>query len=81
MKLRVLFFAHLREHIGARETEVDLPAGATAATLKAHLAELYPALAPALPNLVVAVNHEFAADPTPIPEGAEIALFPPVSGG
>jgi len=35
----------------------------------------------ALDSALVAVNHEFAFDEEIIPAGAEIALFPPVSGG
>jgi len=32
-------------------------------------------------STLVSVNREFAFDENVIPEGAEIALFPPVSGG
>ena len=40
-----------------------------------------PALQPLLPRLHVAINNDYAADSDPIPAGAEIACFPPVSGG
>jgi len=30
---------------------------------------------------LVAINKEYAFDQEEIPQGAEIALFPPVSGG
>jgi hypothetical protein len=35
----------------------------------------------ALPSSVVAINHEFASDEQVIAPDAEVALFPPVSGG
>lgn len=81
MKLKVLLFAHLREKAGTRETQVEVPLGVSAAEVKTRLGELYPALKPALAGIVMAVNKEYVADTTLIPEGAEIALFPPVSGG
>jgi molybdopterin converting factor small subunit len=31
--------------------------------------------------MMAAINREYAADEQVIPEGAEIAFFPPVSGG
>lgn len=81
MKIQVLLFAHLKDAAGRRAVELELPAPATAAGLKRKLAEVCPALAPALAHALVAVNREFASDETPIAEGAEVALFPPVSGG
>ena len=81
MKLQVLLFAHLREKAGTRVAEVDVPTGASAAAVKARLGELYPALKPALDRILMAVNKEYVSDDTLISEGAEIALFPPVSGG
>jgi molybdopterin converting factor subunit 1 len=81
MKLTVLLFAHLKEKAGVRAAEVEVPAGASAGAVKARLGVLYPALKPALANILMAVNHEYVSDDTLISEGAEIALFPPVSGG
>ena len=81
MKTKILLFAHLKDKAGTREAEIELPARASAADLKTRLAETYPALKPALANAIVAVNREFMADEALIPEGAEIAIFPPVSGG
>ena len=81
MKTKVLLFANLKDRAGTREVELDLPAQASAADLKARLGEAYPALKPMLITAIVAVNQVFAADDTPIPPGVEIAIFPPVSGG
>jgi molybdopterin synthase catalytic subunit len=49
--------------------------------LKQRLGQSFPGLAPALETSLVSINHEFAFDEDPVPEGAEVALFPPVSGG
>jgi molybdopterin converting factor subunit 1 len=81
MKTKILLFANLRDRAGTREVELDLPPQATAADVKTCLAQAYPALRPMLTTAIVAVNRVFSAGDALIPEGAEIALFPPVSGG
>jgi molybdopterin converting factor small subunit len=58
-----------------------VPAGASAAVVKARLSEAYPSLGPALKRILMTMNREFVSDETLISEGAELALFPPVSGG
>ena len=77
----VLLFATLRDRVGASHVEVELEDGATVKELKAKLAEHFLALAGYLPNVLVAVNQAYAFDEEVIPDGAEVALFPPVSGG
>ena len=54
---------------------------ATVSDMKAVLAKVLPALEPALPTALTAINQEFAFPSDTIPPGAEVALFPPVSGG
>jgi molybdopterin converting factor small subunit len=34
-----------------------------------------------VPNVLIAVNEEYAGDDELIPAGAQIAVIPPVSGG
>ena len=80
-EIKVLFFATFRQMAGVRETMVELPQGARVADLKARLEEDYPGLAEALGSSLVSLNREFAFDEDVIPEGAEVAVFPPVSGG
>jgi len=81
MKARVLFFATLRDRAGTRQAELDLPAGLTVADFKRLLVDRYPGLKPSLSSMIVAVDRRFAPDETIVPEGAELAVFPPVSGG
>lgn len=80
-EVSVLFFATLKELVGVREIRLDLPAGASVSQLKSILENRYPRLTPALKTTLVSVNREYAADEELIPQGAEVALFPPVSGG
>jgi MoaE-MoaD fusion protein len=80
-EVNVLFFATIRELTGTRQTTLVLPEEASVADAKAQLVEKYPALKLAMDTTVVAVNREFAPDEIKVPSGAEIAIFPPVSGG
>jgi len=81
MKVRVLFFATIRSLIGQKELEVNVPEGTTVAELKSILGKKYPEADPALSTMLAAVNREFSDDETEIPENAEVAFFPHVSGG
>lgn len=81
MKVTVLYFATLRDRAGNAEEQVDLKIGATVADLKQRVVELHPELEPGIDTVLASVNKEFAFPEDEIPEGAEVALFPPVSGG
>ena len=81
MKVVVLFFAAARERAGAERRVVEMPAGATVATLWKRLADETPALAPVLATSRAAVDEEFAPTTTPLRDGAVVAVLPPVSGG
>ena len=82
MKITVLFFATLRSLTGLKSEVFLLPPESNVSDLKALVAERFPQVAPALVNTVlVSVNREYAGDNHVIPDGAEVALFPPVSGG
>lgn len=78
---KVLFFATLREKTGLRETTIEFPPGAHISDIKNMLLEMFPSLKPNMDTIIVAMNHEFAFDEYSVPDGAEIAIFPPVSGG
>jgi molybdopterin converting factor subunit 1 len=82
MNVTVLFFATLRSLTGVKTLTLDLPAESRVADLKLVIAERFPQVAPALVETVlVSVNREYADDEQIISESAEVALFPPVSGG
>ncbi len=78
---RVLFFATLREKTGLRETTIEFSAGARIMDIKQMLVERFPEIKQNMETIIVAVNREFAFDEDLVVDGAEIALFPPVSGG
>jgi len=80
-RAKVLFFANLREKTGVREASISFPKGTKISDLKNLLVEMYPNLKPNMETIIVAMNHEFAFDEYVVQDGAEIALFPPVSGG
>ncbi len=80
-KITLLFFATLKDYAGTRQTEMEIEPGTKVADLKNRLMKKFPKLEPALGTVLVSVNKEFAFDHEEIPEGAEVALFPPVSGG
>lgn len=80
-KVTVLFFATLKDKAGTARGELELAEGATVADLKQQLWKQFPNLPNASSAMLVAVNKEYAFDQETIPPRAEIALFPPVSGG
>lgn len=82
MRVRVLAFATAATALGGTEHSLELDAGATVADLAARLLAAHPALVPLWPRLAIAVAGQLARDPaTPLTEGTEVALLPPVSGG
>lgn len=81
MKLTVRYFAVARERAKLGSEVVELPAGAKVADLKALLASRHPALASVFPQLKFALDEEFAPLDTPLHDGCEVALIPPVAGG
>jgi molybdopterin converting factor subunit 1 len=81
MKLRILYFATLRDLVGAREETVYLSESSCVKDLKSHLGKDHPELIQAFDSVIIAVNREFAFDDQPLEDGDEVAIFPPVSGG
>lgn len=81
MKLNVTFFARARDLAGVPSLQVELPEGSTVRDLRQALAEQAAPLRPLLPRLFIAVGTDYAEDATRLTPGAEIACFPPVSGG
>ncbi|MCL5428487.1 MAG: molybdopterin converting factor subunit 1 [Chloroflexi bacterium] len=80
-KVKILFFATLKDRAGTAKADLEIPDSITVAELKELLFQRFPDLPKSKANLLVAVNKEYAFDQEQIPQGAEIALFPPVSGG
>ncbi|MGH6646182.1 MoaD/ThiS family protein [Aquabacterium sp.] len=88
MKINVRYFAQVREKLGPGEA-LDWPEGAaevpaTVGELRQWLIGRSPAHAQALDAalpLRAACNQLMCSAQEPLPDGAEIAFFPPVTGG
>jgi|GEM_PF-31566 len=85
MKITVLFFASLREALGSEREVLEVPAQvATVSALRSWLAERGGVWADALgPGRAVraALDQAMAQGDALLHEGAEVAFFPPVTGG
>ncbi len=80
-RVKLLFFATLRDRAGAKSMELDIPAGLTVRGLKDQISDQYPNLREAMSSVIITINREYAFDEAIIPPNAELAMFPPVSGG
>lgn len=85
MRLKILYFANLRELLKVTSEEFSMTSQAqTLADLKASLAERgdqWHAIMLDNPNLLVAINQETVSGDAILNDGDEVAFFPPVTGG
>ena len=80
-RVKILFFATLRDRAGARSMELEIPDDLTVQGLKETLGRQYPNLTESMKSVLITINREYAFDEAVIPQGVEVAMFPPVSGG
>ena len=85
MKLKIRYFASVREKVGRDAEEIELPAGvATVAALRSHLrgrGGVYEDTFSERILLRAAVNQDMVQPSAPVKAGDEVAFFPPVTGG
>lgn len=81
MKVRVKFFAILRERAGAAEVSKEIQDGCTVAQLWESLQRDYPKLGGPTFRLLYAVNQNYVTGEEILKDGDEVAIIPPVSGG
>ena len=79
--IKLLFFATIRDRAGMRSLEFEIPAGMTILQLKEKIGTDYPNLKESMKSVLITIDREYAFDEAIVPANAEIALFPPVSGG
>ncbi len=83
MKVKVRYFASLREALGAGET-LDVGPASSVGELRDMLLARSPAHGEALHRqraLRCALNETLCDESAALSEGAEVAFFPPVTGG
>jgi MoaE-MoaD fusion protein len=76
VQVRIRLFAGLRERAGTGSRALELPDGSTLGHVWAALD-----LGDEPPGLLYAVNKRYAEPSSPLADGDEVALIPPVSGG
>lgn len=81
MQVKLLFFASLKDIVGRRELDVDVPTGTTIQDLWENLESRYPLLGRYRSLVLTSLNEEYVDRKAVISDGDEVALFPPVSGG
>jgi molybdopterin converting factor subunit 1 len=80
-RIKLLFFATIRDRAGTKSMDLDIPEDLTVQGLKDKIAEEYPALRDSMKSVLITIDREYAFDEAVIPPNAEMAMFPPVSGG
>jgi molybdopterin synthase sulfur carrier subunit len=85
LKVKVLYFASVREKVGKDAEELELPSGvATVAALRSHLrgrGGVYEKAFSEKALLRAAVNLDMVQPSAAVKAGDEVAFFPPVTGG
>jgi molybdopterin converting factor subunit 1 len=81
MKIRLLFFAVLRDITGRSEDVLELPDGTRAGDVWQRLREEHNALRDYVQPPMIAVNESYVSAGEPLRDGDELAFIPPVAGG
>jgi len=81
MNIKILVFAHLKEILGFEEVQLEVPEGSNCQDLFDLLESKYSEIKDHRKHLKMAMNGEYMQSSDQIVDHAEIAVFPPVSGG
>ena len=81
MRVRLLYFAVLRDIAGTSAADVELPSGARAADVWERLRAEHRELSDYRQPPMVAVNEEYVEPDQVLRDGDELAFIPPVAGG
>ena len=81
--IRILYFGMLRDKLGRDQEQLEWQGGSTSellAQLRSRDTQWAEALAPGQ-VFRTAVNRQMAYGEVPVPDGAEVGILPPVTGG
>jgi len=81
MRVKLLYFAVLRDIVGTTEADVTLPSGARPRDVWSALRAEHRELAGYDEPPLTAVNESYASPDVELREGDELAFIPPVAGG
>ncbi len=85
MKLQLRYFASIRESLGLEQEVIELPMSVrTIDDLRTHLrlrGSIWSEVLGEGKVLRCALNHQMVNASTELVDGAEVAFFPPVTGG
>ena len=81
MKVRLLFFAAVRERMRAAEMVQELAGPTTVEALWLQLQREHPSLRDIRLAIAFALNREYVDSKTMVHDNDEVAFIPPVSGG
>jgi molybdopterin converting factor small subunit len=81
MKIRVQFYAQLRDLLGMGQLDVDLEEGATVRDLLGKIYAQQPALVAHDKSILIGAGLEFVNRDYKLTPGEEISIMPPVQGG
>ncbi len=81
MKVKIKFFAILRERAGISQAVKEIADGSTVADLWSTLQRDYPKLAVPGIRLLYAVNQDYVTPERILKDADEVVFIPPVSGG
>lgn len=81
VQITVKLFAAYQEAYGVPELSLSLPSGATVAVVRDRLLQERPELEALRDVTRFGVNLDFVEPDTPLQNGDEVVLIPPVSGG
>jgi molybdopterin converting factor small subunit len=81
MKVRVQFYAQLRDLVGTRQLDMDVADRATVRDLLQQVYAQQPKLRPHDKSILIGAGVEFVDRNYKLSPGEEISIMPPVQGG
>lgn len=81
MNVEVKLFAVAKQLAGSETISVEVPAGTNVRELREAIDEQHAELRDVVQRAMIAIDAEYVSNDAIVPEHAEIALIPPVSGG